>query len=98
VYTGAPPRKYVKDPTLPKGERVIEQEGSRPSRTTATREIYAPDGQLIDSETWTTSYKGETRIIRIGTKAPEAAKPNGKKKQPAETKDEPATAPTATAP
>ncbi len=98
VYTGEPPRKYVKDPTLPKGERVIEQEGSRPSRTTATRAIYAPDGKLIDTETWTTSYKGETRIIRIGTKAPEAAKPTGKKKQPAETTDEPAPAPTATAP
>lgn len=86
VYTGSAPREYVKDPKLPKGERVIEAEGSRPSRTTATREIYGPDGDLIDSETWTTSYKGETRIIRIGTKAPEAkpAKPGAKQKPPAD--------------
>lgn len=83
VYTGREPREYAKDPALPKGERVIKAEGSRPSRTTATRDIYGPDGELIRSETWTTSYKGETRIINIGTKAPEA-KP--KKDVPAKAK------------
>jgi len=96
VYTGSAPREYVKDETLPKGERVIEQEGSRPSRTTATREIYGPHGKLIDTETWTTSYKGETRIIRIGTKAPEpkAAKPGATEKPPAGEEKEPSPTPT----
>jgi vancomycin resistance protein YoaR len=100
VYTGSAPREYVKDPELAKGERVIEAEGSRPSRTTATRDIYGPDGDLIDSETWTTSYKGETRIIRIGTKAPEPkpAKPGAKEKPPAGESKETSPTPTTPAP
>jgi vancomycin resistance protein YoaR len=70
VVTGRPPQELVKDPRLPKGKRVVEQEGSSPSRTSATREIYGPDDELIRSETWTTSYEGETRIVRVGTKEP----------------------------
>ena len=34
-----------------------------------TRSIYGADGELIRTETWNTSYKGETRIVRVGTKA-----------------------------
>jgi vancomycin resistance protein YoaR len=86
VLTGAAPRELVEDPTLPKGERVVEEEGSRPSRTTATRKIYGADGELIDTETWTTSYKGETRIVRVGTKVeekPKKGKPGAKAKPPA---------------
>jgi vancomycin resistance protein YoaR len=80
VLVGGAPKELVEDPTLPKGKRVVEAEGSRPSRTTATRKIYGPDGKLIREETWTTSYKGETRIVRVGTKPePEVAKPAKKK-------------------
>jgi vancomycin resistance protein YoaR len=79
VVTGPVPKKIVKDPTLPKGERVVDQEGSAPTRTSATRKIYAPDGTLVHTETWTTSYEGETRVVRIGTKAP------GTKTQPGKT-------------
>ncbi len=68
VVTGRAPLERVKDPTLPKGKTVVEEEGSRPTKTSATRKIYAADGSLIRSETWTTSYKGETRIVRVGTK------------------------------
>ena len=75
VVTGRPPLRFVKDPRLRKGRRVVEQDGSSPSRTSATREIYGPDRELIRSETWTTSYEGETRIVRVGTKQPP---PNGK--------------------
>jgi vancomycin resistance protein YoaR len=77
VTTGRVPVERIKDPTLPKGERVVEEEGSAPSRTSATRKIYGPDGTLIRSETWTTSYEGETRIVRVGTKVV-AAKPKTK--------------------
>jgi vancomycin resistance protein YoaR len=98
VFTGAAPREYVKDPKLPKGERVIEQEGSRPSRTTATREIYGADGELIDTETWTTSYKGETRIIAIGAKPPDSAKPAQSKKKKTGAADESATSPASPTP
>jgi len=89
VVTGPVPKKIVKDPTLPKGERVVEQEGTSPTRTSATRKIYGPAGELIRSETWSTSYEGETRIVRVGTKqsAPKAkaTKPGAKKKAAQET-------------
>lgn len=78
VVTGPVPKKIVKDPTLPKGERVVDQEGSAPTRTSATRKIYAPDGKLIRSETWTTSYEGETRVVRVGTKQPQPKTQPGK--------------------
>ena len=68
VVTGRAPVERIDDPTLAKGKTIVEEEGSSPSRTTATREIYAADGALIRSETWTTSYEGENRVVRVGTK------------------------------
>jgi hypothetical protein len=84
---GSAPVRRVKDPTLPVGETVVEQSGSSPSRTTVTRTIYGPDGKLIDEETWNTSYKGETRVIRVGTKKPEPVEPKdpAKPKKPGTT-------------
>jgi vancomycin resistance protein YoaR len=68
VVTGPVPVERVKDPKLPKGKRVVEEEGAAPTRTSATRTIYSDDGELIDTETWTTSYEGQDRVVRIGTK------------------------------
>jgi vancomycin resistance protein YoaR len=84
TVTGSPSVKRVKDPTLPLGETVVESAGTSPSRTSVTRKVYASDGTLIRDETWNTSYKGETRVVRIGTKKPEAPPPPPKKKQPKE--------------
>ena len=68
AVTGGAPVKRVKDPTLLKGKTVVEEEGSVPSRTSVTRTIYAGDGELLRTETWNTSYKGQTRVVRVGTK------------------------------
>lgn len=73
--TGAPPVKRVKDPTLAKGKTVVDSPGTAPSRTSVTRTIFAADGTLIRTETWNTSYRGETRVVRVGTKV---KKPPGK--------------------
>ena len=94
VVTGAVPVKRVKDATLPKGKSVVDEDGAAPSRTSATREIYGSDGELIRSETWRTSYEGEDRIVRVGTKV--VADPSPKKKK-TPGKEEPPTGP-ATAP
>jgi vancomycin resistance protein YoaR len=90
VVTGPVPVKRVKDPKLRKGKSVVDAEGAAPTRTTATREIYGDDGELIRSETWRTSYEGEDRIVRVGTKV--VAKPTPKKEAPAE--EPPPTPPT----
>jgi uncharacterized protein YabE (DUF348 family) len=87
------------DPTLPKGKTAVEEEGSRPTRTSATREIYAADGTLIDTETWTTSYEGEERVVRVGTRVVPPPKATAKPKKPAVPSDDaPAATPPATQP
>jgi vancomycin resistance protein YoaR len=96
TVTGSPPVERVKDPTLPVGETVVESSGTSPSRTSVTRTVYGSDGNVIHDETWNTSYKGETRVIRVGTKKPEPPKPPPKKKQPKE--QTPSTDPGATVP
>ena len=82
--TGKAPVERVKDPKLAKGKSIVEAEGSAPSRTSVTRTVYGADGKEIRSETWTTSYKGETRIVRVGTKvpAPKAKPPAGETTKP----------------
>jgi vancomycin resistance protein YoaR len=82
TITGRVPVKQVKDPTLAKGKRVVEEDGTAPSRTSVTRTIYGENGKLIRTETWNTSYKGETRIVRVGIKVPKgkgASTPEGTK-------------------
>jgi vancomycin resistance protein YoaR len=92
VVTGPVPVERTLDPTLPKGERVVEEDGAPPTRTSATREIYSADGTLIDTETWTTSYEGEERVVRIGTKVVPPPKKTAKPEKPA-SEDPAATAP-----
>lgn len=84
AITGRPPVKRVKDPKLPRGRTVVEAEGSSPSRTSVTRTIHGADGEVLRTETWNTSYKGETRIVRVGTKQKEP-KPGKTPKKDAET-------------
>lgn len=78
--TGSPPVERIKDPTLAKGKTVVESSGSAPSRTVVTRKVYAADGTLLHDETWVTSYRGETRVVRVGTEA--EARPKAGKKKP----------------
>jgi vancomycin resistance protein YoaR len=92
VVTGPVPVKRVQDPTLQKGKSVVDEDGAAPARTTATREIIGSDGELIRSETWRTSYEGEDRVVRVGTKV--VAKPTPERKQPP-AREPPATVPPA---
>jgi vancomycin resistance protein YoaR len=71
VTTGPVPVQRIPDPSLPKGERIVEEEGAAPTRTSATRTVYGADGKLLRSETWNTSYEAEKRIVRVGTKVAE---------------------------
>jgi vancomycin resistance protein YoaR len=66
--TGPGPVRRVPDATLEKGTEIVEEEGSDASATTVTRTVYGEDGTVLHDETWNTSYRGEYRIIRYGTK------------------------------
>ena len=82
VVTGPVTVERTQDPTLRKGQRVVEEEGTPPTRTSATRRIYAANGRLLDTETWTTSYEGEERVVRVGTKVVPPAKKTAQPKKP----------------
>jgi vancomycin resistance protein YoaR len=80
--TGPAPIRRVKDPTLLKGKTAIEEEGSPARATTVTRKVYDEQGTLLHDETWNTSYRGEYRIIRVGTKPPPKPKTKPKAEKP----------------
>jgi vancomycin resistance protein YoaR len=68
--TGSVPVKRVKDPTLLRGKTVVEEAGSPPRSVSVKRTVYGADGEVVHAETWFTSYRGDKRVIRVGTKKP----------------------------
>jgi vancomycin resistance protein YoaR len=83
VSTGAPPTVYVKDPNLLKGHQVIQEYGSSPLETSVHRRVYTTQGKLLHDNVWSSSYRGEQRVIAVGTKLPPKPKPKPKPKNPA---------------
>lgn len=73
--TGPAPIRRVPDPTLERGKTVVEEEGSPSRATSVDRTVYDEQGNVIHDETWQTSYRGDYRIVRVGTKPPPEAKP-----------------------
>jgi hypothetical protein len=68
VVTGPPPIKKIKDPSLFVGETVVEQPGSSSLKTSNKRTVYDASGKLLSDTTFYSSYRGEVRVIRVGTK------------------------------
>jgi vancomycin resistance protein YoaR len=75
VVRGPIPIERTADPELPRGEQVIEEYGAPPQSVVVTRKVYLPSGKLLYDETWSTYYRGEKRVVRVGTKAPEPPPP-----------------------
>jgi hypothetical protein len=97
--TGPAPVRREDDPELEVGTTQLVAAGSEARATSVTRKVYLEDGTLLHDETWNTSYRGEYRIVRVGTKP--KPKPKPKPKEPPKTppKDEqpaPGTKPPAT--
>lgn len=76
--TGPAPVRREPDPTLAKGKTEVAEEGSPARATSVVRKIYEGD-TLLREETWPTYYRGEYRVIRVGTKPPEKPKDETKK-------------------
>jgi len=94
--TGPARLRKTPDPTLEVGTEVVDEEGSEARATSVTRTVYDASGSVLHDETWNTSYRGEYRIVRVGTKPKPAPKP--KPKDPPTTTAPTTTAPTTTAP
>jgi vancomycin resistance protein YoaR len=73
--TGEPPIKRVNDPRLLVGTTVVEEQGSPPRTIAVERTVYNRDGSVLYDETWRTNYRGEKRVIRVGTKKKAEPKP-----------------------
>jgi vancomycin resistance protein YoaR len=70
VVVAPPPVQKVPDPTLPKGKKVVEDDGVPAQRTSVERKVYAADGKLLHDDTFYSSYRAEPKIVRVGTEAP----------------------------
>jgi vancomycin resistance protein YoaR len=93
--TGAVPVQIVRDPEALKGTRVVEEYGEPPRATSVRRRVYEADGKLLYDDVWSSSYRGEKEIVRVGTKAPPPPeKPKKKKPKPAPPEEPPVTGPT----
>ena len=72
---GSMPVKITKDPSLKKGERVVDHSGSPRTATTVRRKVYDSDGKLLYDDTWHSSYVGDAQLVRVGTKKVPKKKP-----------------------
>jgi vancomycin resistance protein YoaR len=82
VTTGPAPVERVPDASLYVGQTVVEETGVAPQSTSVERKVYAPGGKLLYDNTWYSSYRGEPRVIHVGTKPRPAPPPKKKKKGP----------------
>ncbi len=80
VTTGHAPLDKVPDPALFVGQTSVEESGTAPQSTSVERKVYNAAGALLYDNTWYSSYRGEPRIVHVGTKPRPEVQP--KKKGP----------------
>jgi vancomycin resistance protein YoaR len=92
VAVAGPRLQRIPDPTLDKGETALEDSGEPARRTSVRRRVYDAEGKLLYDTTWSSYYRSEPRVIRVGTKPlpKPKAKPKPKKGQAAKPKPQPA--------
>jgi vancomycin resistance protein YoaR len=89
-----PPLEKTVDATLKPGEVVVDDPGVPAQTTSVERKVYAPSGDLLSDQTFSSSYRAEPKIVRVGPKA----KPKQKEKEKEKQQATPATTTTAEAP
>jgi vancomycin resistance protein YoaR len=68
VVTGPAPTKKVPDPTLFKGEKVVDATGEPSRSTSVRRKVFSASGKLLSDAVFYSSYRGEPKVVRVGTK------------------------------
>ncbi|HXR12107.1 MAG TPA: VanW family protein, partial [Gaiellaceae bacterium] len=74
VVHGKTPIKKTVDPTLKRGEQIIDDPGEPAMTTSVTRDVYSSDGKLLHHDVWYSSYRASPELLRVG--------PKKKKKKP----------------
>jgi vancomycin resistance protein YoaR len=82
VAVAGPRLERIPDPTMLKGEIVVEDSGEPARTTSATRRVYDANGTLLYETTWRSAYRSEPRIVRYGTKPKPKPKPEPKPDKP----------------
>ena len=94
VTTGPVPVKKVEDPALYEGQTATVKVGAPPRSTRVRRLVYTAGGKLLHDDTWSSYYRGESTVLRVGTKPRPEPKPAPPEKP--SPKEEPATPATTT--
>jgi vancomycin resistance protein YoaR len=68
VVAGPIPTKKVPDPSLLAGQKVVEETGAPPRTTSVRRIVYDDAGNVLHDTVFYSSYRGEPKVIRVGTK------------------------------
>lgn len=63
----APVSKTV-DPSLRPGETVVDQAGVPAQATSVERKVYSASGALLSDQTWSSSYRAVSELVRVGPK------------------------------
>jgi hypothetical protein len=64
------PVRETDDPNLLVGQQVVDEAGSPALQTSVERKVYDRQGRLLYDDHWASHYRGEYRLVRIGTKKP----------------------------
>jgi len=83
---GPVPVRRIPDGNVLRGQTVIQEAGSPPLETSVHRRVYTAGGELLHDDVWYSSYRGETRVVRYGTKKPPPPPPPPEEKKKEEKK------------
>jgi vancomycin resistance protein YoaR len=72
--------KRVPDPTLLKGTSQVVEYGQPARATTVTRTVYDAGGKVLHEDAWSSTYRSEPKVVRVGTKPKAKPKPKTKPK------------------
>ena len=75
VETAPPPVQRVPDPTVQAGQKVVEDSGEPARSTSVRRRVYSAAGKLLSDTTWSSSYRAEPEVLRVGSKRKAKPKP-----------------------
>jgi vancomycin resistance protein YoaR len=65
-----PPVEKTPDPTLAVGQTVVDDPGVPAQATSVERKVYSASGKLMSDQSWSSYYRAEPKLVRVGTKKP----------------------------
>src|SRR5215831_4158198 len=63
-----PPVEKSPDPTLAVGQTVVDDPGVPSQATSVERKVYSSSGKLMSDQSWSSYYRAEPKLVRVGTK------------------------------